>query len=389
MALKTGWAGARNILAVRLDSMGDVLMSSPALAAMRLSSPDVRLTLLTSIEGARTARHVDVVDDTLVYAAPWVAPAAEPSSHRADLAFINTLAQRGFDAAVIFTVCTQSALPAALACRLAGIPLRLAHSRENPYALLTDWVRDPDTEIASARHEVQRQLDLVREVGFETQDQHLRMRYDHADALRMQAALAEAGGDVRRPYIVVHAGARAASRRYPAPLYGVVARALQARTGMQLVFTGSDGEADLVTQAAAQMSQAPVDLAGKLGLGELAALLDGAQVLLCNNTGPAHMAAALGTPVVVLYALTNPQHTPWQVPARVLSHDVPCRNCLKSRCPEIHHDCLLRIAPETVVEATLDLLARSASVPHHGAAHAAARWQHHGAARPAARAAVG
>ena len=53
---------------------------------------------------------------------------------------LSNLRRRDFDAAVIFTVCTQSALPAALMCRLAGIPLRLAHSRENPYELLTDWV---------------------------------------------------------------------------------------------------------------------------------------------------------------------------------------------------------------------------------------------------------
>ena len=126
---------------------------------------------------------------------------------------------------------------------------------------------------------------------------------------------------------------------------------------MQIVFTGSESEAALVAQAAAHMPQRPISLAGRLGLGELAALIDGAQALLCNNTGPAHMAAALGTPVVVLYALTNPQHTPWQVPARVLSHDVPCRHCLKSRCPQLHHDCLERIAPEAVAGAVLELLA--------------------------------
>ncbi|MFP5406740.1 MAG: glycosyltransferase family 9 protein, partial [Gammaproteobacteria bacterium] len=75
-------------------------------------------------------------------------------------------------------------------------------------------------------------------------------------------------------------------------------------------------------------------------------------------TGPAHIAAAVGTPVVDLYALTNPQHTPWRVASRVLSHDVPCRNCLGSVCRAGHHDCLLRIGPERVVAAALELMAR-------------------------------
>jgi len=76
-----------------------------------------------------------------------------------------------------------------------------------------------------------------------------------------------------------------------------------------------------------------------------------------------HIAAALGTPVVDLYALTNPQHTPWRVASRVLIHDVPCRNCLKSVCPEQHHDCLRRVEPEAVATAALELIRALPGVP--------------------------
>jgi ADP-heptose:LPS heptosyltransferase len=88
-------------------------------------------------------------------------------------------------------------------------------------------------------------------------------------------------------------------------------------------------------------------------------------VLLANNNGPVHIAAAVGTPIVVLYALTNPQHTPWGVPHRVLSHDVPCRNCYKSVCPEGHHDCLRRVTPTEVAAAVREI----ASVPEFAANH--------------------
>jgi ADP-heptose:LPS heptosyltransferase len=93
-----------------------------------------------------------------------------------------------------------------------------------------------------------------------------------------------------------------------------------------------------------------------LSLAELGALIGEADLLISNNTGPAHIAAALGTPVVDLYALTNPQHTPWEVKSRVLFHDVPCRNCYKSVCPAGHHDCLRRVEPERVVQAARELL---------------------------------
>jgi ADP-heptose:LPS heptosyltransferase len=101
-------------------------------------------------------------------------------------------------------------------------------------------------------------------------------------------------------------------------------------------------------------------LVGELGLAELGALIDEADLLVSNNTGPAHIAAAVGTPVVDLYALTNPQHTPWLVPSRVLNHDVPCRNCYKSVCPAGHHDCLRKVAPEMVAAAAQELLEAAA-----------------------------
>jgi ADP-heptose:LPS heptosyltransferase len=97
-------------------------------------------------------------------------------------------------------------------------------------------------------------------------------------------------------------------------------------------------------------------LAGALDLGKLGAAISLAPVMVVNNTGPAHMAAAIGTPLVVPYALTNPQHTPWQANSRVLYHDVPCRICYKSACPQGHHDCLEKVAPEDVVDAVLELL---------------------------------
>lgn len=364
MAMNSRWAQARNILAVRLDNMGDVLMTSPALRALHSGHPQARVTLLTSAAGAQAARRIKAVDRTLIYDAPWSGgPGSQSRSAQTDLRLIETLARHQFDAAVVFTVCTQSALPAALTCRLAGIPLRLAHARENPYALLSDWVPETDTAIAVARHEVQRQLDLVRHVGFETRDERLQLQYSAQDVQRMRETMAAFGGDASRPYLVVHPGASAASRRYPAAAFGRAAAQLQAHTGMQIIFSGARDEIGLAIEATAQMPQMPVNLMGHLSLGELAALIAGARALVCNNTGPAHIAAALQTPVVVLYALTNPQHTPWQSPSRVLSHDVPCRNCLKSLCPQLHHHCLELIEPQRVVHAVLDLLGLPVPAP--------------------------
>jgi ADP-heptose:LPS heptosyltransferase len=91
-------------------------------------------------------------------------------------------------------------------------------------------------------------------------------------------------------------------------------------------------------------------------LAELAAVIEAAPLLISNNTGPVHVAAAVGTPVVDLYALTNPQHTPWAVPHRVLYHDVSCKYCYRSVCPEGHHTCLRGVSPAAVAAAATELL---------------------------------
>jgi lipopolysaccharide heptosyltransferase II len=372
------WRRARRVLAVRLDNLGDVLMTTPALAALRQSLPQARLSLLTSSIGAAVAVCVREVDEVIAFDAPWVKQAVSGGATelgRAEQRLVDTLRDR-FDAAVIFTVCTQSALPAALLCRMAGIPLRLAHSRENPYGLLSHWVRESDMlgdgmsrkaapeantearerEGSSIRHEVLRQLALVAAVGCRVDDDRLRLHLTAPQRRHARTLLREAGVPAARPYFVVHPGASAPSRRYPAARFGSAADAIAAHSHCLPVFTGDASEQPLIEEARRCMSQPSVTLAGRAGVPELAALIGEARLLLSNNTGPAHIAAAMGTPVTVLYALTNPQHTPWRARAQVLNHDVPCRHCLKSECPQGHHDCLLKVQPDDVVRAAMSLL---------------------------------
>jgi lipopolysaccharide heptosyltransferase II len=354
------WRRAQDILVVRLDNLGDVLMTSPAIRAIRASNPLARITLLASPGGAAAVPHLPEIEDVIEFDAPWVkgrsgaAPAGLQGA--AERYLIQQLSLRRFDAAIIFTVCTQSALPAALLCYLAGIPLRLAHARENPYDLLTDVVRDPALApgAAPALHEVERQLALVGQVGFRAVDDRLVFDVLPIERAGAERKLVRAGIDVARPFIVVHPGASAPSRRWPAEDFGRAADLLA--HDHQIVFVGGAGEADLVAQARGVMQRPAAELVGTLSLGELGAVIDRAALVLCNNSAPAHIAAALDTPVVVLYALTNLQHKPWRVPARVLYRDVPCRNCLKSECPEGHHGCLVGVRPARVAAAARELL---------------------------------
>ncbi len=358
------WQEVRRILCVRLDALGDVLMCTPAMRALRDAVPGRSLTLLTSPSGAAALPFIPEVDAAIVHAAPWTKTGL-PTGPAGLTALASELSAHRFDAAVVFTTYTQSALPAAMLCWLAGIPLRLAHCRENPYHLLSDWVEDPEPR-HMVRHEVQRQLELVVRAGVTRQAgaPPLSFTLRAADLAAVRVRLLRLGVAADRPWLLLHPGASAASRRYPAGHWARALGLLVRRTGLPVVLTGGAPEATLVEEIRAGCGVPTHSLAGQLSLGELGAALSLATVALTNNSGPAHVAAAVGTPVVALYALTNPQHTPWKVRSRVLFQDVPCRFCFRSACPAGHHACLAGVEPERVVEAALELLAprRPASV---------------------------
>lgn len=387
------WADARAILAVRLDGIGDLLMTTPALRALKEGGDERTLTLLTSPASAEAARELPFVDEVIVAVAPWMKSAETSQVSRADVAALTArLRHRAFDAGIVFTVCTQSALPAAMLLFEAGIPRRAAYCRENPYALLTDWRPDPDRDMrAGVRHEVARHIDLVRSLGFAVTETRLQFPVRAGARARMHAKARAAGMRRRRPWLVVHPGATAPSRRYPESQL-IEALAALGRDGHWQIAVAGAAEDASTARAIATAVPGIVSLAGLLELGELAALLQAADVVVCNNSAPAHLAAAVGTPVVDLYALTNPQHTPWGVRHRVLSHDVDCRYCLKSICPHGHMRCLAGVAPAQIVSAVrslaaetnaCDLAGRPSARAHERAGPPQARI------RPAARSAAG
>src|SRR5581483_3696414 len=107
---------AERVLGVRLDTLGDVLMTTPALRALKEARPGRRLTLLTSRPGAAAAALVPEIDEVIVYDAPWLKATAPRADSRPEYAMAERLRQGRFDAAVLFTVYSQNPLPAAMLC---------------------------------------------------------------------------------------------------------------------------------------------------------------------------------------------------------------------------------------------------------------------------------
>src|SRR5437588_3338208 len=202
------WSQVKRILAIRLDNLGDVLVTTPALHAIKTSLPGAALTLLASPVGAQVAHLNPDLDEVIVYQAPWMDPWHKlPQDSQREQQMIATIRERHFDGAIIFTSFRQSALPAAYLCYLADIPLRVAASIDGPGSLLTTRHKHPERMM----HEVERGLDLVGAIGLVTDDLDLVLAVPD-DARAGTAEFLSAHhvppykGSRRRPLIVVHPG---------------------------------------------------------------------------------------------------------------------------------------------------------------------------------------
>lgn len=313
------WFDCKKILCIRPDNMGDLLMSTPAIRALK-ERFKCSITVLTSSMACGIAKNIPEIDEILVYDAPWIK--TNEAGKKELYGVVAELRQKQFDAAVIFTVYSQNPVPSIMLAYLAEIPLRLAYCRENPYELLSHWV--PDAEPYSfIQHQVKRDLALVASVGAFTKNDFLSLQTDTGFTASLENKTAREGIRLSDPWIILHAGVSEEKRKYPEPLWIETARALQEQFGLQVLFTGVGSEAEMLERLARQSGEKAFSLAGKLSLDEFLLLVKKAPLVISVNTGTIHIAAALRTPVIVLYALTNPQHAPWKVRGRVLPFEVP------------------------------------------------------------------
>ena len=181
----------------------------------------------------------------------------------------------------------------------------------------------------------------------------LRPEDTRAAKRNVQAALGEETDFI----IMVHPGARMASRRWPAARFAAVCDALQRDSGCRVLLLAGPGEEELMADIARQMKTASASLAAPLSVPALAATFSCADLLLCNDSGPMHVAAAVETPIVALFGA---QSVPLWHPTSnsvVLQASLPCLNCLFPETCQPPDDyqmlCIQRIETNEAIEAVM------------------------------------
>jgi ADP-heptose:LPS heptosyltransferase len=314
----------RRVLAVRADSLGDVLVTGPAIRALAARA---RVTLLAGPDGADAARALPGVERVVVHALPWIAARPDACDAETVTALVDDVRALELDEAVIFTSFHQSALPLALVLRLAGVRRIAAISDDYPGSLL-----DLRHRVPADLHEVERAQSLATAAGYPPPPG------DHG---RLAIRPVSGPAPVAPPYVVVHPGASVAARAWDPDRHRALTRRL-ARADVPVVVTGSAGERAL-TSFVAGSHPLVTDLGGATDFASLATTIANATAIVCGNTGPAHLAAAVGTPVVSLYAPTVPavRWRPWRVDHALLGDQrIACRGCRARECPVPGHPCV-------------------------------------------------
>lgn len=326
-----------NVLAIRQDNNGDVLLMGPALRA--LAARATRVTLVCGPSGHAAATALPGIDDVVVFEAAWIEANPAPVELGAIETFVRRVAELRIDEAVVFTSFHQSPLPMALLLRMAGVPRIAAISDDYPGALLDVRHRGVPDDL----HEVERALSLARAAGYEPPPH---------DEGRLAMRVAECNPVAHRaPYVVVHPGATVPARAWDPRANRELVAALAAR-GETVIVTGGAGERELCAYVTGETHA--VNLAGETDFTTLASVIAGSEALIVGNTGAAHVAAAVGTPVVSLFPPTIPavRFRPWMVPHVLLGdQQIACRGCRARVCPFENQPCLGVVTVDDVVRA--------------------------------------
>ena len=358
----------RRVLIVRLSALGDVLHCLPALAALRALWPETRIDWVTESLGASLVEGHPDLERVIRFPRKEVtrgilSPERGPPAIERARQFVAELRAEEFDLLIDFQGNIRSAAVAAIARARARVGHHRKETREMPWLLLASRPRRP----AGAVHRIDKNLHLVRELGFEGAPPTGRLPDFEAEIERLRAAPELAGG----PPTILHPFVSAFGRikEWPEERFAELARRLAERGHRVLVSAAAEDlprRDRLLSAAGGAARPTPATRSAR----DLAALLRLSRLVVAADTGPLHIAALVGVPVVGLFGPKDPAiYGPRSASAVVLRGDVPCAPCRLRRCE--HSICMQSIGVGEALAACDAALATSPRGPAATAARSA------------------
>jgi len=335
----------RRVLVKEVNWLGDLVMSLPALRAVRRAFPAARLAVLVKQELAGFFDGLRWVDEVVAYR---ISPGARGLADRWRLA--RSIREARYDLAVVFPKSFESALWMALG----RVPERVGQAAQGRSALLTRVT--PRHRAPSGRHQVHDYLDMLRDtLGIEGSAEDHRLEVGEARRAAMSDWLSTRRKRPAAPFVALAAGAAyGPAKEWPADHYAALVDRIADR--YECVLVGAPAERERCEEIAAKTKRGAIVAAGATDVGDLVALLSLSAGFVGNDSGAMHVAGALGIPTIGLFGSTSPIATgPLGARTRVLQHPIECSPCFDRTCRFGHYRCLTEITVERVAGALAEL----------------------------------
>jgi len=347
------------ILLIRLSSLGDVVLTSPAIRAVRKHFPDSYIAMLVGKQSADVLMENPHLDEVITLNRK-AANRNIGETHRV----VAELRRRKFDLTIDF----QRKFRTSLLAYLSGAKYRVGYHQ--PCGALC-VVRVPDRV---NKHAIERNFDLLSAIGLHADTKEMELFLTDTDRKYAEAVheaphlsvgpasqiLASAVIDSRRLKLGLFPGAGWKHREWKPERFAAIGDLAYEHFGAQTLIFGGPNEKDLVDKVAGYMMYPSVRLAGNLKIRQLAALIEKCDVFVTNDTGPMHIAVAMKTPTVALFGPGN--HVKFQPIGQAhttIRHNVPCSPCKQftDKCKD--NICMKLITVDEVWEVLFSLLKRN------------------------------
>jgi len=333
----------KRILVRGTNWIGDAVLTTPALMAIRKGFPKAKIALLVKPAIAELLHHHPAVDEIVLYRDPG------PHAGLGGKLTLARLLRRGrYDLAILL----QNAFEAAAITALAGIPNRYGYATDGRWFLLTHRV--PLTSKIRRRHQAHYYLELLRPLGIPVEPEPPTLRTTPGEDAEAIEHLRAFGVDPKKFLIGLNPGSiyGTAKRWLPERFAEVADRVAAEHGGVVLIF-GGRGEEELGAAIAGKMTAPTLVLSGRTTVRRLMALIKPCRLFITNDTGPMHIATAFGVPTVAIFGPTDPATTsPFGSRHELVRHPVDCSPCLLRECP-IDHRCMQGISVEMVHAAAM------------------------------------
>ena len=330
----------------KLRYIGDTLLMTPALEALKAAWPEAAITAVVTKGTEPVLVNHPAVDEII--------PIDRTAPFKDYVKSMGQVRRRAFDLAIDFTGADRSAVLAFWS----GAPIRAGYTGRNVIRnrFLYNVRVSPDVR---TMHQVEFHLALTEALGVPSvsRSPKIVLTADEMDAA--DRVLSQVRIPPYEPFVVMHPGARRWYKSWPLQRFAQLGDRVSRELGLPVLLTGGAGDVAAVETIRSTMTAPCVSLAARLNLRELVGVLARTALCVGNDSGPMHMAAAVGAPTVSLFGLTDPiRWAPRGGPSHVISRECPCRPYGHRReCPEGENHCMRKISVEEVFDAARSLLA--------------------------------